>query len=459
LRTSTVGKGRGAWQEEARGGQLQLRRSHTDRPGTRPARPCMRAPEGGGKAAHSYYLNGTKRVAAVVGPSGVALAGPMVLQSQEPPGARPLRSAAAAQHTRSAAAVAAAAPHCARHLHGTRTPCAVLSGRPAPAFEPDPTWPARAFLMELYAAQHARWAARGAFAATLAELGLGPPANVTAVADVRIQATEVGVRAGGPLRARGGAVVWAWLARVCQRRLLINMMGLAVSGLGMAPSAFLASHAEDMLLTPDCRFPAGPGCGMAHCCWPDGAGVASPASMSTSAPACTLLPCPRLSPHPPHSTLRCRSWRLPRCRRHPARAAPPAPAPRRAPSAAAGPLWTAWRASTSRRRGGWTSCGRGAMAHWATALLRAAADGAEPLPSPTGQRAALGTRWCQPMLLGLCLAHTCAWGYSTAPTHLLLPRVGVRRTTTALTSRCPVPTTSNIPWPLRVYISLWAGPV
>jgi hypothetical protein len=299
LRTSTVGKGRGAWQEEARGGQLQLRRSHTDRPGTRPARPCMRAPEGGGKAAHSYYLNGTKRVAAVVGPSGVALAGPMVLQSQEPPGARPLRSAAAAQHTRSAAAVAAAAPHCARHLHGTRTPCAVLSGRPAPAFEPDPTWPARAFLMELYAAQHARWAARGAFAATLAELGLGPPANVTAVADVRIQATEVGVRAGGPLRARGGAVVWAWLARVCQRRLLINMMGLAVSGLGMAPSAFLASHAEDMLLTPDCRFPAGPGCGMAHCCWPDGAGVASPASMSTSAPACTLLPCPASAHTPP----------------------------------------------------------------------------------------------------------------------------------------------------------------
>ncbi|GBF90662.1 hypothetical protein Rsub_03234 [Raphidocelis subcapitata] len=81
----------------------------------------------------------------------------------------------------------------------------VLSGSPPPPFAPDPTWPARAFLMELADAQHRRWREAGAFATSLAALGLQPPPNATAVADVRIQATEVSFVASAAVPAPGGA--------------------------------------------------------------------------------------------------------------------------------------------------------------------------------------------------------------------------------------------------------------
>ncbi|KAI8468084.1 MAG: hypothetical protein J3K34DRAFT_20730 [Monoraphidium minutum] len=66
-----------------------------------------------------------------------------------------------------------------------------LDPRPPPPFAPDPTWPARAYLMEIYAAQHRRWQLLGSFSDDLGELGVGSPRDGGAVRDVTVEVTSV----------------------------------------------------------------------------------------------------------------------------------------------------------------------------------------------------------------------------------------------------------------------------
>lgn len=67
----------------------------------------------------------------------------------------------------------------------------VTSSKPSPPFSLDPTWPARAWLMEVYTAQHARWREGKGFAKALGDLAVAAPPSGSGVSGLKMEATEV----------------------------------------------------------------------------------------------------------------------------------------------------------------------------------------------------------------------------------------------------------------------------
>src|SRR5215510_9748482 len=83
-----------------------------------------------------------------------------------------------------------------------------FSTKPGASFVPDASWPARAFLYDVYYAQRAFKQARGRYAGTLAELGMSVPADrglqsSSLVSDAADRYTVSVALAGG-----GGREVW-----------------------------------------------------------------------------------------------------------------------------------------------------------------------------------------------------------------------------------------------------------
>lgn len=75
--------------------------------------------------------------------------------------------------------------------HHHHTAIAVLSSKPPPPFTLDPTWPARAWLMEVYTAQHTRWRNGEGFAKDFNQLAVASPPTDSGVIDLKMEATEV----------------------------------------------------------------------------------------------------------------------------------------------------------------------------------------------------------------------------------------------------------------------------
>lgn len=126
---------------------------------------------------------------------------------------------------------------------------AVLSSKPPPSFIPDPTWPARAWLMEVYTAQHMRWRDGKGFAKELSELAVAAPPPASGVSDLKMEATEV----CGSSRVGVGSPALAASCKSLPYHRSYNTRDLRQTGLILRCSLCVISQATSQRLQRSCH--------------------------------------------------------------------------------------------------------------------------------------------------------------------------------------------------------------